>query len=156
MICDLWDQDQWSWVYQCTQQRKLCSRGCDSPASDLFAASYSFGLSFELKARLRELAPTGRSVQKARSRNLLSNFLAELYRKETWYMEGHRVGQYDWVDLDFGCYILSLCIPGLLGNWQKWLSSDVPPWMNRVTIQVVSNLPLTSKLKFHFSTRPMF
>ena len=47
-------------------------------------------------------------------------------------MEWHLVWQYGWVDLDFGCYILWLCPPGLLGNWQKWLS-NVVVWLKIMT-----------------------
>ena len=28
-----------------------------------------------------------------------------------------------WVDFDFGCSTLCLVLPGLMGNWQNWLSS---------------------------------
>ena len=49
--------------------------------------------------------------------------------KATWkYWEGDVVRQYGWVDFDFGCSTLCLLLPGLPGNWQKWLSSLAVWW----------------------------
>ena len=35
----------------------------------------------------------------------------------------HLLANLSWVDLDVGCSILCLVMPGLMGNWQNWLSS---------------------------------
>ena len=40
----------------------------------------------------------------------------------------HLLANLGWVDLDFGCSALCLVLPGLMGNWQNWLSSWARWW----------------------------
>ena len=43
--------------------------------------------------------------------------------REVLYREVHLLANFGWVDFDFGCSTLCLVLPGLMGNWQNWLSS---------------------------------
>ena len=38
------------------------------------------------------------------------------------YMAAHLLANLGWVDFDLCCSTLCLGLPGLMGNWQKWLS----------------------------------
>ena len=40
----------------------------------------------------------------------------------------HLLANLGWVKYDFGCSILCLVLPGLMGNWQNWLSSWARWW----------------------------
>ena len=40
----------------------------------------------------------------------------------------HLLANLGWVKYDFGCSILCLVQPGLMGNWQNWLSSWARWW----------------------------
>ena len=44
------------------------------------------------------------------------------------YRVTHLLANLGWVDLDFDCSTLCLVLPGLLGNWQNWLSSWARWW----------------------------
>ena len=44
------------------------------------------------------------------------------------YRVTHLLANLGWVDIDFGCSTLCLILPGLMGNWQNWLSSWVRWW----------------------------
>ena len=37
--------------------------------------------------------------------------------------ETHLLAHLGWVDFESGCSTLCLVLPGLIGNWQNWLSS---------------------------------
>ena len=39
------------------------------------------------------------------------------------YRVTHLLANLGWVDFDLGCSTLCLVLPGLMGNWQSWLSS---------------------------------
>ena len=40
----------------------------------------------------------------------------------------HLLANQGWVDIGFGCFTLCLVLPGLMGIWQKWLSSWARWW----------------------------
>ena len=40
----------------------------------------------------------------------------------------HLLMNLGWVDFNFGCYTLCLVLPGLMGNWQNWLSCWARWW----------------------------
>ena len=44
------------------------------------------------------------------------------------YRVTHLLANLGWVDCDFACSTLCLILPGLMGNWQNWLSSWVRWW----------------------------
>ena len=44
------------------------------------------------------------------------------------YRVAHLLANLGWVDFDFGCSTLCLVLLGLMGNWQKWLSSWARCW----------------------------
>ena len=45
-----------------------------------------------------------------------------------YYRVTHLLMNLGWIDFDFGCSTLSLILPGLMGNWQNWLSSWARWW----------------------------
>ena len=44
------------------------------------------------------------------------------------YRVTHLLANLGWVDFDFDCSTLCLVLPGLMENWQNWLSSWVRWW----------------------------
>ena len=44
------------------------------------------------------------------------------------YKVTHLLANLGCVDFDLGCSTLCLVLPGLMGNWQKWLSSWARWW----------------------------
>ena len=44
------------------------------------------------------------------------------------YRDGHLLANLGWVDIDLSCSTLCPVQPGLMGNWQKWLSKRARRW----------------------------
>ena len=58
-----------------------------------------------------------------KSENFADVTYGSALRLTTYYRKAHLQANLGWVDFDFGCSTLCLVLPGLIGNWQNWLSS---------------------------------
>ena len=67
----------------------------------------------------------GRDVSEAGEESQGIHFLT-LHVRTGWHI--YLLAHLGWVDFDFGCSTLCLILPGLMGNFQNWLSSWARWW----------------------------